>query len=406
VPWDVPSGTLDPFADLVGCCGRPRSAWLGRRGQSSHHPRNKSVPPSFAHALGRTGQDLGNICRGPNNEWTSLPEDLRHHARKIVVDPNKSKASQQHVSDACCQNIGVRLFKCGERHRKAREQQMLHAAKMKLAHEMEECTFFPQTNCACRLVPSKNDESSLSLYERGVRQQLRRQRSEEEGRELKALKELQGCTFHPAINRVPAPSSHALVPWTSFEKSSTERMLGDSCNCELATAEDVASSVLTMLRGWKGQRLHETTIPQATTIQPCSVPCQMLQQHVSPPFFFGAHSLHSLCTYFDGPSSGTCNKIVHRESLQPSISSVGRGANQVDDVFPAVATRHSQDSPFLTQQPCVHSSGVRQTAALQDEAAFVQNRSSGRIEAQAGDAQMVICMLEEWKAGRHAGGQA
>jgi len=301
------------------------------------------------------------------------------------MDPKKRKTSQ----GECCQNVGVRLFKCGERRRQAREQQTLHEAEMKLAHEMKECTFFPQTNCACRLVLSRNDENSLSLYERGVRQQLRRQWSEEEGREQKALEELQGCTFHPAINAAPLPSPRALVHSTELEKASTMRELGDCCNCQPAKAEDVASSVLTMLQGWKGRR----PIEQQTTM-PLS-------------FSTRDHGVYSLCTYADWPSSGACNKSVHRESSQPSLSSIAHGANKVSHVAPAVATGCSQESSFSTQKSWAHSAGLCRTAVMQDEAAAVQNRSSGKIQAQAaGDAQLVICMLEDWKAGRQAGGPA
>jgi len=392
-----------PFVQLAGCCGQPWSTALGHQEHSTQHARNKSAPPLLARTPGRTEQDLGSIYRGQNHARKRVPEGVRRHSHRGAVDPRRCKTSQRRRASAeSCQNVGVRLFTCGERRRRVREQHTLHAAEMKLAHEMKECTFFPQTNCACRPVLSKNDENSLSLYERGVRQKLRRQQGEEEGRELKALKELQGCTFHPAINVAPSLSSRALVPCSEFEKTSITRDLSN-CNDEHAEAEDVALSVLEMLQGWKGRRLNEQQMSTSQTapVQPCSMPCQMLQR-VPPSSLSG----YSLCTY-DGLSSGACNKSTHQESIQPFLSSVSNAANQVGYVAPGETTGCSQEPSFSTQRSWPRNAEIHGAAALQYEAAAVQTRSIRKIGAQAaGDAQMVICMLEDWKAAKQAGGQA
>jgi len=119
------------------------------------------------------------------------------------------------------------------------------------------------------------DESSLSLYERGIRQQLRRQQKIEEGAHERAQAELSECTFQPSIRaygkgRTPADDNALSLSVSRDEEPSWVESLRNSDETDRTPSsssqpgpQSVASSVLRMLDSWKGNA-QQSGIPVST----------------------------------------------------------------------------------------------------------------------------------------------
>jgi len=266
-------------------CGRPpKATWQFLYESGTRQIRGKSMPPRVESnttptPLPHSKQLLKREASARRPLYQKGPQIASQHATQPEKIPAASSTQPERPrsSGDGVANAGQRLYEQSERQKAFQEQRQILAGELKMAEEMRECTFQPQIerlNCDRRGHKSKSngttpiDESSLSLYERGLRARQRRQQMEETGVQKRTEVELRECTFHPTVRRkkgLARDTSFASQP--SPSSGSASMCQDDVCiEADVSQANDVSSKVLTMLDDWRGRypshdigQLHGTT---------------------------------------------------------------------------------------------------------------------------------------------------
>lgn len=193
----------------------------------------------------------------PNTARSVTPPPTSCSAR-----PASAHAGGASSSSAAGKRAGRQLYERCERQKELQEKRRSLANELKRSEEMRECTFRPRTN----KVPRGQGDENLSLYDRGVRGQLRKRLLEEEGAAEKAEAELRECTFRPAIRRGPAAVGIDDSAVSSCPRlcSSQEASRRDESSLQHALDEpqDLTNSVLVMLHDWKVQEAQHQAMSE------------------------------------------------------------------------------------------------------------------------------------------------
>lgn len=288
----------------------PKATWQYLHETGTRKLRGKSMPPQAENyttprPLQRSEQMAKNegfarrpLCPPAPRLRSSTPTrmgatGMASSASAPLARDDSRPRSAGGTSSSGCQ----RLFELSERQKLRHEQRMLLASEVKVAEEMKECTFRPQTNCARRAVAhddpasasSSVGESSLSLYERGLRWRQRRQQRLEEGAQERAEAELSHCTFRPDTRRgkknaeaeTPSRPAASVMSASGFAESVSGEASFRDAGLTASFTQDLTATVLTMLDDWRS--------PAPSFSPPSRVPDQyrqqgheVLQQHSSP----------------------------------------------------------------------------------------------------------------------------
>jgi len=265
-------------------CGRPPQAtWQYLYESGTKKGRGKSMPPQIqTHVTPRPLQKSEDMLRGEKSSRRPLYQLEASPARSAIAPPALAAATSQALAAAARDQqrsrsvggnssaAGRRLFEQSERLRARQEQRKVLASEVKMAEEMRECTFRPQTNrdrrvSSSRLSAAAVDESALSLYERGIRARNRREQQLEEGAQEREYAELSECTFRPAIhgsgrsvpqneNSSPQQASFGPSAFSPHPETNAEESFGEvGSYSSPQQPPDLTTTVLTMLDDWMGQ---------------------------------------------------------------------------------------------------------------------------------------------------------
>jgi len=405
----------------------PKATWQYLYESGTRKERSKSTPAQVKQhvtpsPLERSEQMLQNERCTRRPVWSSQP--LEGSGRSKTPTPPRSvtpppsaphPASQARPRSASSVGTssgsasGRRLFEQSERHRARHEQRKMLATELKIAEEMRECTFRPQTNSACRgvAVPSSSSRASeasmdegLSLYERGILARARRKQRNEEGALDRAEAELSQCTFRPIIHRVaksaPSQASQSVVLSASESPSEKDLAIADESfrPSELSPTsqqpQDLTTTVLSMLDDWKGQGVQ---FSPPSRVPPDQQFWQQQLQQEPDDVYISKRDDDMLDRHSQRPSavSGDVQAL-----LQNWRGGWGSGGQSVSSSL--AATRQSGGlgaAPLAASplSPSWPSPGGPETSA---SPALIP-----MLPPQAGEEANVFAMLERWRMGQH-----
>mmetsp|Transcript_70961 Transcript_70961/g.123054 ORF Transcript_70961/g.123054 Transcript_70961/m.123054 type:complete len:715 (-) Transcript_70961:58-2202(-) len=268
----------------------PKATWQYLYESGTRQLRGKSQPaPVESAPVPRPIQRSEELCQRQDRHPLWIPKSLQSATprarvqktpRSVTPTPSARSArpASAHAGGSSSSAIsstraGLRLYERCERQKELQEQRRSLAHEMKRAEEMRECSFRPRTNRGMRASAAHGDEN-ISLYDRGVRGQLRKRLLEEEGAAEKAEAELRECTFRPSIRRNRSFAAHqddsvaSSCPrlYDSREEPSdrsqaTVRRDEASLQQSVDEPQDLTSSVLALLHEWKAQEIRHGPMP-------------------------------------------------------------------------------------------------------------------------------------------------